>query len=99
MCSVEHVLSIHAMNHVDARQAIDKLKTLELGTSSAENGQTKVQQCSRCSSVPLDDYLHPYLKVHFGVGCDCCGILLELMEQGGTVKGLIEEEDLVQEGF
>ncbi|GJT39736.1 E3 ubiquitin protein ligase PRT1-like protein isoform X1, partial [Tanacetum coccineum] len=70
---LEGFLEQHVSEEYAARrQAIDKLKTREQGTSSA--GSTKVQQGGQCSSVPMNDYFHPDLKVHFGVGCDCCGI-------------------------
>ncbi|GJS83674.1 E3 ubiquitin protein ligase PRT1-like protein isoform X1 [Tanacetum coccineum] len=70
---LEGFLEQHVSEEYAARrQAIDKLKIREQGTSSA--GSTKVQQGGQCSSVPMIDYLCPDVKAHFGVGCDCCGI-------------------------
>ncbi|GJT39738.1 hypothetical protein Tco_0939603 [Tanacetum coccineum] len=64
---LEGFLEQHVSEEYAARrQAIDKLKTREQGTSSA--GSTKVQQGGQCSSVPMIDYLCPDVKAHFGVG-------------------------------
>ncbi|PWA93557.1 proteolysis 1 [Artemisia annua] len=70
---LEGFLEQHVSEEYAARrQTIDKLKTREQGTSSA--GSTEVQEGAQRASVPMNDYLRPDLKVHFGVGCDCCGI-------------------------
>ncbi|KAI3738856.1 hypothetical protein L2E82_29053 [Cichorium intybus] len=52
---------------------INNLKTGEQGSSST--GSTRVSEGGQSSSVSMTDYLcNPTVKVHFGVGCDCCGI-------------------------
>ncbi|KVI00422.1 Zinc finger, RING/FYVE/PHD-type [Cynara cardunculus var. scolymus] len=69
---LEGFLAQHVSEEYAARKvAIDKPITCEQGSSSTVS--TQVPQDSQ--SVPMNDYLcSPDSKVHFGVGCDCCGM-------------------------
>lgn len=71
---LEGFLEQHVSEEYAARRvAIDKLRTCEKGSSSTVS--TQVPQGPQSSSVPINDYLcSPDSKVHFGVGCDCCGM-------------------------
>ncbi|KAI3683394.1 hypothetical protein L1987_83897 [Smallanthus sonchifolius] len=61
---LEGFLKQHCSEEYTAR--IDKLRTCELGNSSTGANQ---------SSVPMDEHVcSSGHKVHFGVGCDCCGM-------------------------
>ncbi|KAI3697082.1 hypothetical protein L6452_29821 [Arctium lappa] len=70
---LEGFLEQHVSEEYTARRvAVDNLRTCEQGSSSTVS--TQVPQGSQCKSVPMNDYLcSPDSKVHFGVGCDCCG--------------------------
>ncbi|GKA33191.1 hypothetical protein Tco_0719558 [Tanacetum coccineum] len=75
------------------RQAIDKLKTREQGTSSAGmslsltnfvyQGRQKFSKVVNVFMYPMIDYLCPDVKAHFGVGCDCCGIATTVLYSTG----------------
>lgn len=71
---LEGFLEQHVSEEYAARRvAIGNLRTCEKGSSSTVS--TQVPQGPQSSSVPMNDYLcSPDSKVHFGVGCDCCGM-------------------------
>ncbi|XP_076915583.1 E3 ubiquitin-protein ligase PRT1-like [Bidens hawaiensis] len=69
---LEGLLKQHFSEEYTAR--IDKFRTCEPGNSSTADS-TSFSQGSKCSSVPMDEHLcSSGHKVHFGVGCDCCGM-------------------------
>ncbi|KAJ0957887.1 putative transcription factor C2H2 family [Helianthus annuus] len=69
---LEAFLKQHVSEEYSAR--IAKRRTCEIGNSSTGDS-TSVPEGSKGSSVPMDEHLcSSGHKVHFGVGCDCCGI-------------------------
>ncbi|XP_023767284.1 E3 ubiquitin-protein ligase PRT1 isoform X2 [Lactuca sativa] len=68
---LEGFLEQNLPEEYSARKAA--INNLKQGGSST--GSTQVPQGGQCSSVSMSDYLcKPGLKVHFGVGCDFCGM-------------------------
>ncbi|KAM0052929.1 putative transcription factor C2H2 family [Helianthus debilis subsp. tardiflorus] len=69
---LEAFLKQHVSEEYSAR--MDKRRTCEIGNSSTADS-TSVPEGSKGSSVPMDEHLcSSGHKVHFGVGCDCCGM-------------------------
>ncbi|KAL8262871.1 hypothetical protein R6Q59_024220 [Mikania micrantha] len=69
---LEGFLKQHVSEEYNAR--INKLRTCEIGNSSTAISAL-VPEGSKCSSVTMDEHLcSSGHKIHFGVGCDCCGM-------------------------
>ncbi|KAK9058470.1 hypothetical protein SSX86_023312 [Deinandra increscens subsp. villosa] len=87
---IEGFVKQHVSEEYTAR--IGKLKTCELGnSSSADSSSTLIPQGAKSSSVPMDEHLcSSGHKVHFGVGCDCCG-MYPLIGNRYKCKDCVEE--------